>query len=135
MICLLLTLLTVLFLSDISSNFAEIDCPELPNCLYATYSLEPIEKLRLTDDDGRPLCTKFLFDFLVCSPNKANVIASIILDLPEPLSPTKIVVPLLNVNVVSLCEMKLCNFMSVIVHYHLHQSIMTTFFNIIVSFP
>ena len=53
-----------------------------------------------------PLRTSPLFEFLICEPNNANVIPSIILDFPAPFAPTKTVTPLPNSNFVLLCERK-----------------------------
>jgi hypothetical protein len=47
-----------------------------------------------------PLRKRPFVDFLICSPNNANVIASMILDLPAPFGPTNTVTPLSNINFV-----------------------------------
>ena|SRR3989344_3778136 len=65
-----------------------------------------MENIILANPCASPCFIKPLFDFLVCWPNNANVIASIILDLPAPLWPTNTVTPLSNSNFVSECDKK-----------------------------
>ena len=54
------------------------------------------ENLFLHILDLHPRFISPLFDFLVCCPNNANVIASIMLDFPAPLCPTNTVTPFSN---------------------------------------
>jgi len=62
-----------------------------------------------------------LTSLLLCFPNNAYVIASITLDFPAPLSPTKIVTPSLNSNFVSECDKKSTSSIDLIMVFFLFE--------------
>ena len=80
--------------------------PLLSIFLTAWYCVPFMVNSTLENPCVAPRFIKPLIDFLECLPNNANVIASIMLDLPAPLWPTKTVTPFSKSNFVSECDKK-----------------------------